>query len=59
MRAVLYSDQVIAANRKVDAHLLRLLAKPAPRIGYIPSAPDPEQRFFRDKQSYYAQHRIS
>jgi dipeptidase E len=59
IRAVLYSDQVIAANGKVDAHLLRLLAKPSPRIGYIPSAPDPERRFLREKQAYYARYGLT
>lgn len=59
IRAILYSDQVIAANRKVDAHLLRLLGSASPRIGYIPSVPDPERRFFLEKGAYYAQHGIA
>ena len=52
--AVLYSDQVIAANEKVDQHLLSLLGPSRRRIGYVASGPDPERRFFSDKRSYYA-----
>lgn len=41
LKAVLYSDQVIAENDRVDRYLLRLM--PArPRIGYLPSAPGPD-----------------
>ena len=36
-KIVLYSDQIIKANRKVDYELLRLLNKKNPSIGYIPS----------------------
>jgi dipeptidase E len=56
LRLVLYSDQVVAANRKLDLEVLRLLANAAPRIGYLSSAPDPARRFFAAKQAYYAQY---
>src|SRR4051812_28306699 len=56
LRLVLYSDQVIAANRKLDLEVLRLLASSAQRIGYVSSAPDPARRFFTAKQAYYAQY---
>jgi len=58
LRAALYSDQVIAANRRVDSALIRLLDKPSPRVGYIPSAPDPGRRFFNAKVSYYGTYGI-
>lgn len=54
LRLALYSDQVIAANRKLDLEVLRLIEVPA-RIGYLTSAPDPARRFFAAKQAYYAQ----
>jgi dipeptidase E len=56
LRLVLYSDQVIAANRKLDLEVLRLLGGSSPRIGYLTSAPDPARRFFAAKQAYYAQY---
>ena len=55
LRLVLYSDQVIAANRKLDREVLRLIEGTARRIGYLTSAPDPARRFFAAKQAYYAQ----
>jgi dipeptidase E len=55
LRLVLYSDQVIAANRKLDLEVLRLLDGTARRIGYLTSAPDPARRFFAAKQAHYAQ----
>jgi dipeptidase E len=56
LRLVLYSDQVIAANRKLDLEVLRMLGRSAPRIGYLSSAPDPARRFFDQKKAYYAQY---
>jgi hypothetical protein len=35
---------VIAANRKLDLEVLRLLDGTARRIGYLTSAPDPARR---------------
>jgi len=55
LRLALYSDQVIAANRKLDREVLRLIEGSARRIGYLTSAPDPARRFFAAKQAYYAQ----
>lgn len=58
LKAVLYSDQVIAGNDRVDRHLLRLM--PArPRIGYLPSAPDPDRRYFQEKVAYYGRYGIT
>jgi dipeptidase E len=58
LKAVLYSDQVVAENDRVDRHLLRLM--PArPRIGYLPSAPDPDRRYFREKVAYYGRYGIT
>jgi hypothetical protein len=51
---VLYSDQVIPANEKVDVGLVALMKGRGSRIGYVPSGPDPNFRFFMEKQAYYA-----
>ncbi|GAB2179631.1 Type 1 glutamine amidotransferase-like domain-containing protein [Dongia sp. agr-C8] len=56
LRLALYSDQVIAANGRLDMEVLRLLEGSARRIGYLTSAPDPARRFFAAKQSYYARY---
>jgi dipeptidase E len=56
LRLVLYSDQVIAANRELDLEVLRMLEGTARRVGYLTSAPDPARRFFAAKQAYYAQY---
>lgn len=49
-KLVLYSDQEIPENAKVDEKLLALLNKPNPVIGYIPSASDPERKFYELKR---------
>jgi dipeptidase E len=54
INAVLYSDQVIPENEKVDARLLGMMKGRGRRIGYIPSGPEPDLRFFLQKQAYYA-----
>ncbi len=54
INAVLYSDQVIPANDKVDVRLVELMKGRGPRIGYVPSGPDPNFRFYTEKQTYYA-----
>jgi len=53
----LYSDQVIPENFAIDLRLLELVkaTRAGVRIGYVPSGPEPEQRFFRERKSYYAQ----
>lgn len=51
---VMYSDQVIPENEKVDARLLNLLAGRGQQIGYVPSGPEPDRRFYRERQEYYA-----
>jgi dipeptidase E len=52
VRAVLYSDQVIPENAEVDRHLLALLSGKR-RLGYVPSGPEPDRRFFTERQTYY------
>jgi hypothetical protein len=37
---VLYSTQIIPVTDKVDVHLLALIEKPSPTVGYIPSRSD-------------------
>jgi dipeptidase E len=50
----MYSDQVIPENKKVDERLLDLMAMKGRRIGYVPSGPEPDFWFYRQKQTYYA-----
>lgn len=52
-KLVLYSDQVIPENAKVDQRLLSLIGKQHPTMGYIPSSSDPERIWFKQKQVYY------
>ena len=54
VRLVMYSDQIIPENDKVDAHLLYLLAGRGHRIGYVASGPEPDRRFYRQRRDYYA-----
>lgn len=53
-RLAMYSDQVIPENHKVDARLLELMSAGECRIGYVPSGPEPDRRFFRERRAYYA-----
>lgn len=53
-RLVMYSDQIIPENDKVDVLLLNLMAGRGRRIGYVPSSPEPDRRFFHERQAYYA-----
>ncbi|QCK86345.1 peptidase E [Phreatobacter aquaticus] len=53
INAVLYSDQIIPANEKVDLRLLELMKGRGSRIGYVPSSPEPDFRFYKERQSYY------
>jgi dipeptidase E len=54
LRLVMYSDQIIPANHQVDPHLLEILGKTQPRIGYIPANSDPHRVYYQDRRSYYA-----
>jgi len=53
MKLVLYGDQIIPENRRIDERLIRMLGADR-RIGYIPSSRDPSRRFFDSRRSYYA-----
>jgi dipeptidase E len=52
-RLVLYSDQIIEANEKVDKELLKLFNKNNPSIAYIPSASDVSRKYYNQKVEYY------
>jgi dipeptidase E len=52
-RLIFYSDQVIPANRRIDAYLAELAGKSAPSIAYIPSDPARYRAYFEDRRSYY------
>jgi dipeptidase E len=54
INAVLYSDQIIPANAKVDLRLVALMKGRGRRIGYVPSGPEPDQRFYTERRAYYA-----
>jgi dipeptidase E len=54
MNLVLYSDQIIPENRRVDEVLLSMLPS-QPRIGYVPSAVEPRREWFENRRAYYAQ----
>jgi dipeptidase E len=56
INAVLYSDQIIPANARIDVLLLEMIERRGNRIGYIPSGPDPDGRFFAGRQAYYARY---
>ncbi|MPQ31378.1 peptidase S51 [Clostridium estertheticum] len=58
-KIVLYSDQIIKENRKIDYELLRLLNKKNPSIGYIPSCSDLTRKYFNPKVQYYNELGIS
>jgi len=50
---VMYSDQIIPENGKVDERLLDLMARRGRRVGYVSSGPEPDRRFFCERQAYY------
>lgn len=52
-KLVLYSDQMIEANSKVDEELLKLLNKSNPSIAYIPSCSDLTRKYYNQKVDYY------
>ncbi|MCB2340458.1 Type 1 glutamine amidotransferase-like domain-containing protein [Clostridium estertheticum] len=58
-KIVLYSDQIIKENRKIDYELLRLLNKKNPSIGYIPSCSDLTRKYFNPEVQYYNELGIS
>jgi dipeptidase E len=54
-KLVLYSDQEIPENVQVDRRMLELIGTShTPKIGYIPSAGDPDRNWFGQKMQYYA-----
>ena len=58
-KLVLYSEQILPETAAIDQRLLALMGKERPRIGYIPSAADPERKYYREQQTYYAQYGIT
>ncbi len=55
-KLVLYSAQETPKDHKVNLELLRLIAKPNPRIAYIPSDFVNDSAWFQGKKNYYAQY---
>jgi len=54
-KLVLYSDQVPGLRNTADKELKDLINKPHPKIGFIPSASDPERKYFNDRKTFYEQ----
>lgn len=52
-KLILYSDQLIKENRKIDDELLKMLNKKNPSIAYIPSCSDISRKYFKPKVKYY------
>ncbi|HQX15809.1 MAG TPA: Type 1 glutamine amidotransferase-like domain-containing protein [Anaerolineales bacterium] len=48
-----YSDQQTERSSKLDEHLLSLIGKQRPIIGYIPSSTDAERTWYKQQQAYY------
>lgn len=59
INAILYSDQIIPANEKVDLRLVELMKGRGSQIGYVPSGPEPDFRFHKERQSYYRRLNLS
>jgi dipeptidase E len=55
-KLVLYSAQETPEDHKVNLELMRLIAKPNPRIAYIPSDFVNNSAWFHSKRNYYAQY---
>jgi dipeptidase E len=55
-KLVLYSAQETPEDHKVDLELMRLIAKPNPKIAYIPSNFVNDSAWFHSKKKYYAQY---
>jgi dipeptidase E len=54
MKLILHSDQSHEKTAQLDSNLIRsLTGKRSPRLVYIPSTPDPRQRYFKEKARYY------
>jgi dipeptidase E len=54
-KLVLYSDQIPELRNTADKELKKLFNKATPKIGFIPSASDPERRYFNDRKAFYAE----
>jgi dipeptidase E len=54
-KLMLYSDQIPLLSNEIDTELKKLFDKPNPRIGYIPSASDPERKYYKERKSFYNQ----
>ena len=52
-KLILYSNQIIEENNKVDNELLNMLGKTNPSIGYIPSCSDLTRKYFKQRIEYY------
>jgi dipeptidase E len=58
IKLAFYSDQIIPENGAIDEKLIAAMRSNGlgRKIGYIPSGPEPDRRFFRERAAYYARH---
>lgn len=54
-KLVMYSDQTIPENERIDRLMLELIGKPKPKIGYIPSSGFTATSFYGERKAYYRQ----
>ncbi len=52
-KLMLYSDQIPELKETADAELKKLIGKPHPKIGFIPSTGDPARKYFGDRREFY------
>lgn len=52
-KLVLYSDQVPALRATADEELIKLCGKSRPTVGFVPSASDPERKYYNDRKAFY------
>ena len=50
---ILYSDQIQNVTDEIDERLVKMLPRRGAVIGYLPSSPDPDRKFFNERVAYY------
>jgi len=59
MSLLLYSDQIPPLTDRLDRRLVELTGVEKPRLGYIPSGPDPGAKYYKERKKYYARYKIT
>lgn len=55
---ILYSDQVVSGNERLDRIFIELAGRDRPKIAYIPSASDNLRKYYTEKCAYYRKYGI-